>query len=173
MSERYWRDREIYARMTGISNYEIDNIVNHHYHTKHMNIQCCTPDTLPQVVTYPSFYVCNRSMSWQVGSHWVLLSCISPHAPTEIFDSRALGVHTYSNLLEKFLIGNGNGAYKVNRCEYQPEETYTCGWYALTFLDHRVQGMGYESIVTKFSKTNLAANDRYVASYVLGHMITL
>ncbi len=171
--EKNLRMNHSQSHLIGISNYEIQDIVSRHYHTKHVKIECCTPDTLPQVVSYPSFFVCNRSMSWQLGSHWILLCCMSPQSPTEMFDSRAFGIYTYSNLLEKFLVEKGNGSYKINQYEYQPENTYTCGWYALTFLDLRVQGIQFESIVRKFTTTNLSANDRFVTSYVLGHMISL
>ena len=160
-------------RNKGLSNHQIYTIAKLHFHTKHLFRNCYTPDTLPEMVEFPSCFVCNTSLSWQAGVHWLALFCPSPYTPSEIFDSRAMGTDAYSNLVEKFLLRNGNGTYKINTFAYQPQTTFTCGYFALTFLDWRCAGVTFEEGVKRFSKTKLEQNDLLVQDYVYAHMSPL
>ncbi len=155
-----------------MTNHEIFVIAKLHYHTRRLFKGCYTSDTLPTIVDYPTLIICNKSLSNQRGSHWIGICCLSPRLPSEMFDSRAIGMEAYSILLEKFLVRTGNGSYKINNYEYQPESSDTCGYYALAFLDWRSQGVSYEKCLLKLSKTDLQTNDQIVTSYVNDHMST-
>ncbi len=167
------RAHALLDQAAGLYNHQIETIAKQHYHTRDLFIGCYSPDTLPQIVSFPSFFICNMSMSWEVGSHWIAICCLDPHLPSEIFDSLALGIQDYSDLVENFLKVNGNGAYKINKNRVQPLETTTCGYYALAFLEWRSQRISFENIMQQFSKVTLQQNDRLVTSYVFGHMTPL
>ena len=162
--------RKCITEHTALNSDQICAIAKQHYHTRDLFKFCCTPDTLPKIITFPSFFICNESFSWEDGTHWVAICCLSPNMPSELFDSLSQGVESYSPLIKKFLLTNSNRSYKVNIKRYQPQESLTCGYYALTFLDWRSQGISYEDCVKRFSSNTLVQNDLLVTSNVCNHM---
>lgn len=157
--------------MQALSNYQMYSIAKLHYHTKAVFGGCFTADTLPCYITkYPSFYICNSSMSWEGGSHWILLLYQAPNVESEYFDPRGRSVSDYHRLVEENLIVNGNGRYKVNSVAYQPPNSQTCGHFCLWFADKRCQNIPYHTCLNMLNPDNLKENEDYVSSYVMQHM---
>ena len=65
---------------------------------------------------------------------------------------------------------NGNGKYKAYTLRSQPEQSLSCGYFCLWFVDHRCRGVSYEECMNKLSKQDLELNEKQVVDYVTSHM---
>lgn len=157
--------------MLPLLNVQINLICRTHSHTSGVYRGCFSPNTLPlRIFKYPSFLICNNRNSSESGEHWMLLLFPSPHSQSEFFDSLGRDATFYAPEIERVLLANGNGSYKMNSVAYQEAESQTCGYYCLWLADMRCQNKTFETSLSLLSPDNPRRNESYVTSYVMQHM---
>jgi hypothetical protein len=158
--------------MTGITNHQIAIIAKLHSHTKHVFGGCFCPDTLPSYIAkYPMFVLCNSDMSWQKGSHWLLLLFPAPETKSEFFDPLGNSISHYHQAVENCLITNGGEGYIANSTCYQPPHSYSCGSFCLWFADMRCLAHTFTECLSYLSGSDLQQNEKLVTTYMSEHML--
>ena len=93
---------------------------------------CCADELPAHVVVRPrafivNTYTCDRGRSHWVAFHFPLVG------PAEFFDSLGNAPETYHRRFPNVLIVNGPEYYYCS-CQFQPDDTDTCGLYCLCYF---------------------------------------
>ena len=150
---------------------EITRIASLHSHTRPFFGGCLSSDTLPVLVRkYPVFYICNTDMSYERGTHWLLIMLKSPSTHPTFFDSLGYPPTHYAKTIENFMIANSNQQYEYSSVRLQQAGSIKCGMYCLTVADLFCQDKTLTEIIQLFDKDNLNKNEILVSAYVNQHM---
>ena len=106
--------------------------------------------------SFPICFVSNTHPSGFPGEHWVAFYYTSENS-AEFFDSYGNAPSDYD--------------FNIQPCFSNPrmlqrEKSTVCGQYCIFYLYHRSRGKTMTQILTPFSGTDLAYNDRSVARFV-------
>ena len=159
--------------LISMDNFQLACTASLHSHTQAFHGGVFSPDTLPAKITkYPIFFFCNSDMSYETGTHWLLICLRDPDHHPFYFDSLGKKPEEHNVLIRDFLSLHGP---EYQSCEYRVQNynTRTCGFYCLYVADLFCCGYSTEEILEKFEPTNLAYNEMIVQEYVNGHMLII
>ena len=154
-----------------LSNYQIMLVTSSHVCTSDKPSGVYAIDTFPQKPKkYPTFWIINTVKASEKYGHW--FSVFFPHQnqPSEFYCSLGKKPEDYSTNLVSILIANGDGRYKLCNDQSQPEDSLTCGYFCLWFVDQRCRNYSYETCMLKLTKNDLVSNEKKVVDYVVEHM---
>jgi hypothetical protein len=109
-------------------------------------------------------------MSYESGSHWVLIFLQDQKQPPFFFDSLAKKPEEYNLLLQIFLIRHGPNYYMFTS-RVQDYYTSSCGFFCLFVADLCSMGRSVYDISDRFKPSRLSYNETLVHEYVNGHML--
>lgn len=114
------------------------------------------------VISFPSFYVCNLDESTKPGSHWVAIYFKSKKQ-CEYFDSYGLAPF-FDSLLSKMLLYSRCITY--NRLTIQGLNTAVCGQYCILFILFRSRSLTYNSFLQYFQNYSTEVSDHSVNYFI-------
>ena len=96
-------------------------------------------DTLPKVLKFRQFLICNTDIKTGAGLHWFVLIRNSKYG-IECFDS--LGISSYKkDQLTKYCKFRGIEELEFNETQFQPNNSNECGLFTLYFLVERMHNL--------------------------------
>jgi hypothetical protein len=96
-------------------------------------------DTLPKLIKYRQFCICNTDKSTESGQHWFCFVKNSNYE-LECFDSLGLTDKKKENLL-KYCSFRYVKELKYNETSFQSEDSTTCGLFTVYFLIERMHNL--------------------------------
>ena len=105
-------------------------------------------------------YIVNTNPAGQPGQHW--LAIWTEGTTCEVFDSYGLPLSTYNNpTLQPWL--NQWPALIRSDETLQAMDSFTCGHYALFFLEAKARHVSFQDFLAQWHATNFVLNDTRVA----------
>ena len=121
-------------------------------------------DTVPKTIPINHFLICNTDTRAGPGIHWFAIFRFSKQE-LECFDS--LGISEEKRELLTSLNFKGVSNLVVNVTQVQPNESISCGEFALYFLYERLHNLdfSFHELVNELFVDNLTANEEEVKSF--------
>lgn len=141
---------------------QLKNILSQNIHNVHPYV--CAIDQLETIFSNNFCIIVNSDVSTKRGTHWFALFKTAKEKYIDFFDSFALPVNSYGELLTNFLRRNGNNI-RFNKTQCQPNQSVTCGMFCVYFVCQRDRGVRFRTILSNFS-TNLQKNNLLVTTFV-------
>ena len=133
-------------------------ILNNHF------IGVFSIDTLPKVLKYRKFCICNTDIQTGNGKHWICF--VRTHKKSiELFDS--LGVDEGKKKLIKEFCKFNIKEIVFNETQFQSSFSDTCGLFVLYFLFERIFNLdiSFEDLLHDIFNEDLLKNEKKVKDY--------
>lgn len=144
-----------------------------HIHTAPYFNTICAVDTLPNnILEKPCFLICNSDMSYQVGSHWLLIMLQEGDMYPIWFDSLGKTPSEYNLTFEEFLFNHG-AKYIRNSFKYQSPTSDKCGQFCLYIADLLCRDISFPMSLNIFNKSDLSKNDNIVNYFFEHHFLSI
>lgn len=129
-------------------------------------------NNLPNVINdYPTFFIVNSDLTWQKGSHWLLIILTAPNSSLIYFDALGKRAAQYSTHIDSFLHRHSKTFYLGNTLRYQPANSSLCGLYCLYVADRICRGQTFAKVLQSLNSQNLDSNDQTVTDYYKNHLL--
>ena len=119
-------------------------------------------DTLPKVLKYRQFMICNSDTSNGTGQHWFCY-IKTEKSKVECFDS--LGINDEKKLFLESHKFRGVKELHFNETQFQESETNTCGLFTIYFIIERMHNLDVpflEILEELFDANDLKINENRV-----------